>query len=211
MRDLLVELKESLLRAGLSPRHVERYLRELSEHHRDIAEDLQRSGLGRAEAHRAAQQRLGHRDALLLPMLADRRFRSAVSRFPALFYLALPLLLQIGLIAGAVLGLSIAAGTSLRPDLAALGNGMALMLLACPVVIAWLGLCAARRRRAALRWPIAGAMSGIVLATALQIGVTMPTPQIAGQIGVSLGTPSLLPLLALGLISLLPLALPHLD
>ena len=50
MRDRLLDLRENLLRGGLSPRHVERYLRELSEHRADIAEHLRDNGLSAAEA-----------------------------------------------------------------------------------------------------------------------------------------------------------------
>ena len=90
MRDRLLDLRESLLRGGLSPRHVERYLRELSEHRDDIAEHLRESGLPAAEAYGRADDRLGGDDAILLPMLANSRFRSRAARWPAIFYVALP-------------------------------------------------------------------------------------------------------------------------
>ena len=207
MRDRLLDLRESLLRGGLSPRHVERYLRELSEHREDIAEHLRESGLSAAEAYRRADDRLGGSDAILLPMLADSRFRSRAARWPAAFYVALPLLVQVALVLAGVLALLWAAGTGLRPALADLGTGVALLLLASPVVIAWLSFLAAQRRRASLRWPLAGALAGSFLAATLQVGITPPTAGIAGQIGLTLGSPPLLLLLALSLVSLLPLFL----
>ena len=55
MADLHHDLRETLLRAGLSPRHSERYLRELREHRDDIAEHLQVTGLSAKAARRQAE------------------------------------------------------------------------------------------------------------------------------------------------------------
>lgn len=211
MRDLLHGLRENLLRAGVSPRHVERYLRELTEHRDDIAEHLRRTGLSPDVAQVQAEHRLGGRDALLLPMLADLRFRSPAARWPALFYLVLPLALQAALVIVGVLTLLLAANTELRPAITDLGSGMALVLLISPILIAWLTLLAARRRRASLRWPVLGAFIGAALASALQLGVTLPASDAAGRISLTLGIPPLLPVLLLVLLSLLPLTLQPLS
>ena len=211
MRDLLHGLRENLLRAGVSPRHVERYLRELTEHRDDIAEHLQKTGLSFDVAQVQAEHRLGGRDALLLPMLADLRFRSRAARWPALFYLVLPLALQATLVIIGVLTLLLTANTALRPAITNLGTGMALLLLTSPILIAWLTLLAARRRRASLHWPVLGALIGAALASALQLGVTLPASDTAGQIGLSLGIPRVLPLLVLVMLSLLPLTLRQLP
>lgn len=212
MRDRLLDLRENLLRGGLSPRHVERYLRELSEHRADIAEHLRDNGLSAAEAYRQADDRLGSDGAILLPMLANSRFRSRAARWPAMFYVGLPLLAQVALVLAGTLALLCAAGTDLRPIIADLGTGVALLLLASPVVIAWLSFLAARRRRASFRWPLVGALAGCLLAATLQIGITPPTSDMAGEIGLAVGSPPLLMLLALSLVSLLPLFLqPRLE
>ena len=207
MADRHHALRETLLRAGLSPRHIERYLRELREHRDDIAEHLQVTGLSANAARRQAEHHLGDRNALLLPMLADRRFRSLAARWPVVFYLAFPLVLQAGFVTAGVFVLLMAAGTGLRPAMGDLGNVMALLLLANPVIVAWLTLLAARRRRAALTWPILGACVGAALAAALQLGVTLPSPETTGRIGLTLAAPSLLQLTVLVLLSLLPLSL----
>lgn len=207
MPDRFADLRESLLRAGLSPARVRRYLRELTDHRDDLYDHLLAQGLPAETARSEAETRLGSTDALLLPMLADRRFRSRAARWPALFYLVLPLVLQAALVLIGTIALLHAAGTGLRPAIADLGSGLSLALLAAPVLIAWLTLLAARRRRAALRWPILGALGGAAFAAALQLGVTLPTPGATGQIGITIGLPSLVPLLVLALLSLLPLSL----
>ncbi|QDZ10958.1 hypothetical protein [Devosia ginsengisoli] len=207
MPDQLENLRETLLRAGTSPAHVRRYLRELSEHRDDLYDHLRQQGFRAQAARNEADRRLGSADALLLPMLADPRFRSRAARWPALFYIVLPLACQAGLVVAFTLVLLLVAGTSLRPIIADLGSGLALLLLAAPVLIAWLTLLAAHRRRASRRWPIVGAVCGAAFAAALQLGVTLPAPDVHGQIGLSLGQPALLPLLVLTLLSLLPLSL----
>jgi len=200
------DLREDLLRAGLSPRHVERYLRELSEHRADIVEHLLDKGTAPEAALRQAEMRLGDREALLLPMLADRRFRSYTSRWPALFYLVLPLAAQAALVVAGVIVLSFAAGTSLRPAMAELGRGLGVLLLAAPVLIGWLMLVASRRRRISPSWPVLGSVAGATLAAALQLGIAVPTRNATGEIGLGLGIPSPLVLGVLILLSLLPLS-----
>ncbi len=207
MRDLLQELRDDLLRAGLSPRHIERYLQELSEHRVDIADFLVTTGLTPDAARRQAEQRLGDREALLLPMLADRRFRSHAARWPALFYIFLPLALQVALVAGGILMLAFAASTGLRPALADLCSGVAVLLLFAPVLIAWLTLLASHRRRMSVRWPVLGAFAGAALAAALQLEIVLPAPGPAGQIAHTLSTPSHFPMAVLAVLSLLPLSL----
>lgn len=53
-------LRESLLKAGVAPRHVRRYLRELDQHFEDLAEQQRQSGYDEEDAAsraRAAGQR----------------------------------------------------------------------------------------------------------------------------------------------------------
>lgn len=207
MPDRLADLHEQLLRAGIAPAHAGRYLRELADHRQDLAEHLETAGLSPRAAQSEAERRLGNVDTLLLPMLADRRFRSRAARWPALFYLALPLAMQAALALVGVMLLIFADTTPLRPGMADLGDGLGLVWLIAPVLIAWLTLLAAYRRRAALFWPILGAIAGAMLASMLQLSVSLPSPEAGGQIGVTIGLPGLLPLAVLVALSLLPLSL----
>jgi uncharacterized LabA/DUF88 family protein len=52
------ELRERLLNAGVAPRHVQRYLKELADHFADLRAEEVRAGRGRAEAESAALGRL---------------------------------------------------------------------------------------------------------------------------------------------------------
>lgn len=207
MPDHFVDLREDLLRAGISPRRVNRYVRELSDHHADLTEHLEAHGHARPDAERDALQRLGSHDTLLLPMLADTRFRSMASRWPALVYLGLPLASQVILALLAALSLIAAASTPLRPALIDLASGAAILWLAGSVILSWAAILAAHRRRASMRWPVIAALAVSTLAAATNIGVTMPMADIHGEITLALTHPAPLPLVTLAALSLLPLLL----
>lgn len=76
------ELRERLLRAGVAPRHVRRYLAELSDHLADLTAEEERSGLSRADAKSAALARLGDTDRLAAAMLDKPQLRSWTARAP---------------------------------------------------------------------------------------------------------------------------------
>ncbi|WP_051960401.1 permease prefix domain 1-containing protein [Devosia riboflavina] len=207
MRERFADLLEDLLRAGISPRRANRYVRELSDHHADLIEHLEAQGLSHQEAEQSATQRLGSHDTLLLPMLADARFRSMASRWPAVVYLVLPLVSQIILALLAAIFLIAAASTPLRPALIDLASGAAILWLTGSVILSWAAILAAHRRRASMRWPVIAALAVATLAAAVNIGVTMPVAEIHGEITLALTHPSPLSLVTLAALSLLPLVL----
>lgn len=209
MSDEFDRIRERLLRAGVGWRRVQRYTDELRDHRDDIAADLAREGLAPALARAEAMRRLGGLEQLTAPMLADIRFRSPFSRWPALFYLVLPILAQLVASALPVVLLGLTASHlvphAVLPDLA---SAISLSWLILPVTIGWLVLATANRRRARLVWPLLGAACTVLLATALQLEIAMPGNDQHGAIIVALTTPSPLPLIVLLALSLLPLFLP---
>jgi hypothetical protein len=85
-------LRERLLRAGIAPRHVRRYLRELADHLTDLTREEQREGRNPAEASAAAFARLGTVENLAAAMIGKPQLQSWSARAPwAAFGLA-PLL-----------------------------------------------------------------------------------------------------------------------
>jgi hypothetical protein len=76
------ELRERLLRAGVAPRHVRRYLDELADHLADLRAEEERAGRSRAEAEAAALARLGSVDDLAQAMVGQRQFQSWCARAP---------------------------------------------------------------------------------------------------------------------------------
>jgi hypothetical protein len=83
------ELRERLLRAGVAPRHVRRYLTELADHLADLRAEEERAGRSRADAEFAALIRLGGIDDLSKAVIEQRQFQSWGVRAPwAMFGLA---------------------------------------------------------------------------------------------------------------------------
>ena len=94
-------LSERLLEAGIAPRHVRRYARELSDHFDDLVREEKESGAGRELAETRALSRLGNDDDLAEAMLARPELRSLAARFPwAVFGLGPIALLALSIVGG---------------------------------------------------------------------------------------------------------------
>lgn len=78
----LRELREQLLRAGVAPRHVRRYVTELHEHWLDLVAEEERGGRTRAEAEGLARSRLGRVEDLARAMTERPELRSWTARAP---------------------------------------------------------------------------------------------------------------------------------
>ena len=89
----LDELRERLLRAGVAPRHVRRYLSELSDHLADLLAEEERAGRSRRDAETAALARLGSADQLAKAMVGQRQFKSWCARAPWAMFSVTPLVL----------------------------------------------------------------------------------------------------------------------
>lgn len=166
------ELRERLLRGGVAPRHVRRYLNELMDHLADLTKEEEGAGRNHVDAERAAVQRLGSVDHLAKAMLDQRRLRSWSARAPwAMFSMApLILLLSVYLFAAFILwsGWQIFlpdANTPFgqtTPAVSSLGNIYfqigRLIYFTAPVVVGLaIGLVALRQRLTAV-WPTIGLM-----------------------------------------------------
>src|SRR5450631_1323385 len=160
------ELRERLLRAGVAPRHVRRYLNELADHLADLRAEEERAGRSAADAESAALARLGSMDDLAKAMIEQRQFQAWSVRAPwAMFGLA-PLLFLAGAYVVALLilwsGWKIflpgADTPFVRIDgFAAFYFGAGRLFYFCaPLLIGWgIGFIAARQRLKAL-WPVVG-------------------------------------------------------
>lgn len=90
------ELRERLLRAGIAPRHVRRYLTELTDHLADLTAEEECAGRSRADAESTALIRLGSIDDLAKAMIEQRQFQSWSARAPWAAFSVAPLLLLAG-------------------------------------------------------------------------------------------------------------------
>jgi hypothetical protein len=183
MSKLFSELRERLLEAGVAPRHVRRYLRELADHLSDLKAEGERSGQSRADAESSALRRLGSADDLASAMIKRREFQSWAVRAPwATFGLA-----PVGFlaVAWAVALLILWTGWHIflpHSDSPFANNGGPmygienayfqagrLIYFGAPIFIGWgVGLVAARQRLRTL-WPILGVAVVALIASAAQV------------------------------------------
>lgn len=84
------DLRERLLRAGIAPRHVRRYLRELTDHFKDLRAEELSAGRSTEDAESAALTRLGTVDDLLDAMTAQPHLRAWSVRAPWLAFGIVP-------------------------------------------------------------------------------------------------------------------------
>jgi len=190
------ELRERLLRAGVTPRHVRRYLTELADHLADLKAEEERSGRSRADAESAALIRLGGMDDLAKAMIEQRQFQSWCARAPwAMFGLAPLFLLAAAYFVACLILWSgwkiFLPGTDtpfVRIDgFAILYFGVGWSLYSgAPILIGWaIGLIAARQRFN-LVWPTVGLALIALIGGTAQVHASRPA--VPGGVGhVSMG------------------------
>jgi hypothetical protein len=190
------ELRELLLRSGVSPVMVRRYLDELAEHREDLMAELTGAGLTSREAAAEADRRLGDTAALAQPMLADRRFQSVTRRAPMLMLVALPLAAQAGFLALLSTMVVLAVRSGLPPE--ALGAAAGFLHLLAPLAVGWALLCWIAWHRAPVAWAITGLTATALLGAGLQFEIG------ASAVAVGLAAPDLLRLALFGSLLLFP-------
>jgi len=167
---------ETLLKGGVAPRHVRRYVRELQDHLGDLTERQRAAGYDEDDAAIRARARLGDDGELAQAMLNQPGLRSWPARLPWLVFVALPPVV------------TAAAGLALYVCVYFIGDGAAkihavlplpesglirfsvaamtaINVLAVPVMATVLVILA-RRQRLKIRWPLIG-IALLLLATPL--------------------------------------------
>lgn len=98
-------LSETLLKGGIAPRHVRRYVRELDDHLDDLVRHQRENGHAEEDAALRARALLGSDADLSGAMLSQPRLRSWPARVPWLFFIVLPPLAVLALFFAAILPL----------------------------------------------------------------------------------------------------------
>jgi hypothetical protein len=163
------DLREQLLRAGIAPRHVRRYLAELRHHYDDLVAEERAHGITGPAAKEAAIARLGSTGELAAALLAKPQLRSVTARHPWLSFAILP---PLGVIVGFALVVIATQLVAIRGGAYIPRQGFvapaptwlvwtlqstifALNFLVVPLLgalLAW----AAQRQRMKLLWPVLG-------------------------------------------------------
>jgi hypothetical protein len=198
------ELREQLLRAGVATRKIRRAVLEIEGHFQQLVDEQVARGIpedfARSEAHRL----LGPNQTLVQHYAARPEFHAWSRRWPAVWFtlVALAAYLALSISSLAILHtviehmsdylrhVSIAPQVTHRIDLAA----RIVLLWLFPWIVAIAFAVLAYRRRVALHWPIAGIVALSILASLINVSVTLtggPTP---GEYGAGIGfSPRTLP------------------
>jgi hypothetical protein len=169
----LDRIAERLLKAGVSPRHVRRYIRELHDHLEDLRNGLRASGYCAEDVERMARARLGDDTKLALAMLEQPGVRAWSARTPWLVFCVIPTMIALALFflslavlkwashpGGLVARLNIIDPTSFA-EFAHQAVGASNLIIA-PVISAVFAIIAARQRLH-VRWALLAAVSIAVL------------------------------------------------
>ncbi len=162
------ELRERLLRAGIAPRHVRRYLSELRDHLADLTAEEQSRGLSPAAARTAALARLGTTNTLADAMLAQPNLRSLTARAPWAVFSLTPLLLLAALWLFSLCLLRLGWHLFLPGAITPFGHGPLhftdpqniyfqlnrSLYLGAPILVGWCMVLTAARQRLNALWPI---------------------------------------------------------
>jgi hypothetical protein len=194
------ELRERLLRAGVAPRHVRRYLTELADHLADLRAEEERAGLSRTDAESAALHRLGSTDDLANAMIEQRQFQSWCVRAPwAAFGLGPLFLLAVAYFVACFIlwsGWKIFLPGTNTPFVRIDGDGFAifyfgvgrLIYFCAPVFVGWgIALIAARQRFNAA-WPTIGLVLIALIGCTARVHAIRPSvPGGAGHVSMNFG------------------------
>jgi hypothetical protein len=184
-KELRKQLRDRLLRAGIAPRHIRRYLAELYDHLTDLRAEENLTSHSAPEAQAAAESatltRLGSIDTLADAMTSQPHLRSFAARAPwAAFALAPIAALAAAWAVGLFilwLGWNVFLPYSATPfvriqgvEILVFGSGR-LIYFAAPILTGWaIALTAARQRLNPL-WPTLGILLVSVLGGASQVHV----------------------------------------
>jgi hypothetical protein len=194
-------LRERLLTAGVSPRHVRRYMAELSDHVVDLEAEAKRAG--HPEPTASALARLGRPDDLAEAMIARSELRAWVARAPWAVFLVAPTLAVAAIDVATVVGMMLLVKLFLphAGDQAIVSAPRWFALLSAAVnlfhaygVSLLLGagvIAIAVRQRMPPLWPIVGLIAVAVLGTVNELHIQVPVaPHQHGEISFGAGISS---------------------
>jgi hypothetical protein len=194
-------LRERLLTAGVSPRHVRRYMAELSDHVVDLEAEAKR--VGHPEPAASALERLGRPDDLAKAMIDRSELRGWTARAPWAVFLVGPSLAVAAIDVVTVVGMMLivklllpqTADQAVVPVphwFAALSSAINLFHAYGVSLLLGAGVIAiAVRQRMPPLWPIVGLVAVAILGTVNELHIQVPVaPYQHGEISLGAGISS---------------------
>jgi len=187
-------LRDRLLTAGVSPRHVRRYMAELSDHITDLEADAKAAG--HAAPRESAIDRLGRPEDLAQAMIGRPELKAWTARAPwAVFLLGPPLMLaaidlvSILLVIGIVKTVGPQPGEIAPAWLASLAAAVnSIHVYAVPLLLGGVVAAVATRQRMRPLWPLIGLVAIGLIASLNYLHVDVPlAPGQHGEISLGAG------------------------
>ncbi|HEX4505583.1 MAG TPA: hypothetical protein VH722_07615 [Alphaproteobacteria bacterium] len=155
-------LRDRLLIAGVSPRHVRRYMAELADHFDDL--EAAAKSAGNPRPRESAMERLGRPEDLARAMIDRPELKAWTARAPwAVFLLGPPLLLAVIDFLSIVLMIALVKTLGPQPGEAAPGWEVTLaatinllQIYVVPLLLGWIVSVVATRQRIRPLWPLIG-------------------------------------------------------
>jgi len=196
------DLRETLLRGGVAPKHVRRTIAELRDHQTDLFGEALSRGCSFEDAEREASMRLGDEDALAAVVLARPELQSWTHRWPWIAYGVTPtFLLGLAFVTLVLLlGFSDVVRTDQHTFSERWGSPESVWSVAgavrmfasfgLPMLLAATCCFVAAQRRVAVRWPLIGVVIASIVGAAVQFNVAWPQgPDVSGALAVRITVP----------------------
>jgi hypothetical protein len=191
------ELREALFRSGVASHNVRRAVLEIESHFQQLKDEERRRGAGDADAGIEAHRRLGTNQVLVQHYAERPELLAWSKRWPAMWFVLLPLITYV-LVSAATFATLLVVSHQLEPYLHAIRvaphvtHGIELaaslvLLWVFPLLVATAYAVPAYRRRAAIRWPLAGIVLIGALTSLLNVDVTITGGHNLGEIGGGIG------------------------
>ena len=198
------DLREALLRAGVSGQQVRRAILELEAHFQQLLHEEINRGASEQDAHIAAHRLLGTNEMLVLSYAARRELRAWSHRWPAFWFVVLPLITYFVVSAASVAGFLLIAGRMapflhtihLAPQMTERMDLVAriTLLWVLPTSVCLTFAVLAYRQRIALRWPLVGIFLTSLLVSLINVSLKVTGGPSPGEVGAGIGfSPDSLP------------------
>ena len=199
------ELRERLLRSGVAPRHVRRYVAELRDHLADLIQEERALGRTSTDAESAALIRLGTPDDLARAVMNRRELRSWCARSPWATLGMIPLAgLAVAYFAACFIlwsGWRIFLPEAPSPFAAQIPGSLygveniyfqigRMIYFGTPILIGWTVAVVAVRQRFSIRWPLVDSLVIAFVASMAQVQASRPTSGAGGHVSMTLALPS---------------------
>jgi hypothetical protein len=191
------DLREALLQAGVAGQPLRRALLEIETHFQHLVDEERSRGTDYQDAHIAAHGLLGTNETLVLSYAARPELHAWSRRWPAVWFVILPLITYT-VISGATLAgifmvadrmapylhtIHLAPQTTHDIDLAA----HIALLWVFPASVFLTFAVLAYRRRVALRWPLGGIVLTSLLVSLINVSLKFTGGPAPGELGAGIG------------------------